>query len=318
MKQILAVSSVIFSLFFLNACDDEKNDAILESKVIRFQVEIPDYEPEAGTTRVDVNDLKFEHGDEIGLFVVKRDKNLEKTDNFADNAKMTYNGLTKTWVVDPPVYYSPFDKSPDVILDFYAYYPYIRDVDPTAMKIWGVSENQESRINLGKSDFMTACKLNYVIGSDDPVKLQFTHHFSLVTLEYQVKDGQPLPLVGIRSDRYTVKAFRLDDVATKSDVPLGYEKEEDDILIGMSPLKISESSGSTYAYQAIVVPLPLLDLDKKPLFYTLKNDELFSIDVKDTYIDFKGGKAYRFSVEQKINFGSSNSSDFKRRKNIMI
>ncbi|KAA6319495.1 hypothetical protein EZS27_030620, partial [termite gut metagenome] len=256
MKQILAVFLVIFSLFLLSACDDEKSNAISESKVIRFQVERPDHESEAGTTRVDVNALKFEHGDEIGLFVVKRDKDtsspLKETGNYVDNAKMTYDSHTNTWIVDPPVYYFPSDKSPDVVFDFYAYYPYIRNVDPTAMKIWGVADNQESSINLGRSDFMTAYQLDYEIASDKLVKLSFAHHFSLVTLEYQTEDSQPLPFVGIRSGRYTVNAFCLDDVA-KSDVSrLEYDEgEKDTILIGMSPLN---TSGGITTYQAIVIP----------------------------------------------------------------
>jgi hypothetical protein len=295
MKQIVTVSSVIFSLFFLNACDDEKNDAILESKVIRFQIEIPDYEPEAGT-RVDVNALKFEHGDEIGLFVVKQGTLLQERDNFIDNAKMTYDSHTNTWVVDPPVYYFPIDKSQDVKLDFYAYYPYIRGVDPTAMKIWGALENQESRINLGKSDFMTAYHQNYVIGSDKLVTLRFTHHFSLVTLRYQTKDTQPLPFVGIRSGRYTVNTFHLDGVVKEDDVvPLNDEK--DDILVGMFPL--NTTPGGITTYQAIIVPQYLND--DEPLFYTLKNgdDKFFSIKTKMKTSDgsrfyFGGGNTYTF------------------------
>ncbi|KAA6336909.1 hypothetical protein EZS27_014967 [termite gut metagenome] len=295
MKQILAVFSVIFSLFFLNACDDEKSNAISESKVIRFQVEIPNHEPEAGTetTRVDVNTLKFEHEDEIGLFVVKRDK--EQSTNFVDNAKMTYDSHTNTWVVYPPVSYFPSDKSPDVMFDFYAYYPYIRGVDPTAMKIWGVLDNQENSINLGRSDFMTACKTNYII-SNEFVKLSFTHHFSLVTLEYHIGSGQSLPFIGIRSAQYIVDTFRLDSVA-KGVSSLTCERRLDgDILTGMSPLKIAEGSGiTTYAYQAIVVPQIL---DDGPLFYTLKKDDnqFFSINTQDAFMGFERGKAYRFSA----------------------
>jgi hypothetical protein len=296
MKQILAVFSVIFSLFFLNACDDEKNNIISESKVIRFQVEIPDHEPEAGTTRVDVNALKFEHGDEIGLFVVKRGRDIylpiQERGNFVDNAKMTYNSYTNTWVVDPPVYYSSIDNLQDVVLDFYAYYPYIRGVNPTAMKIWGVADNQESIINLGRSDFMTACQTNYVI-SDELVKLRFTHHFSLVTLDYQTGISQLSPFVSIRSGQYVVDTFRLDSVA-KGVSFLPYKKVGD-ILIGMSPLKVPVSSGIT-TYQAIVVPQ---NLDDGPLFYTLKNnsDQFYSINTKGAFRGFERGKAYRFSAD---------------------
>jgi hypothetical protein len=154
-------------------------------------------------------------------------------------------------------------------------------------------DNQESSINLGKSDFMTACKVGYVIGSDDPVELRFTHHFSLVTLKYQT-DSQPLPFVGIRSGRYTVKPFRLDEVAKGDVVPLNYEEDEDDLLIGMSPVK---TSGGITTYQAIVVPQ---NLTGKPLFYTLKNgdDTFFSIKTQGASpFSFDGGNAYTFSYE---------------------
>jgi hypothetical protein len=293
MKQILAVFSVIFSLFFLNACDDEKSNAILESKVIRFQVEIPAHESEAGT-RVDVNALKFEHGDEIGLFVVRRDNTssspIQEKDNYADNVKMTYDSYTNTWVVDRPIYYFPFDKSQNIKFDFYAYYPYIRGVNPTDMKIWGVLDSQESSINLGRSDFMTACQIGYVVGSDEFVKLHFMHHFSLVRLDYQTKDSQPLPFIGIRAGQYVVNAFRLDDVA-KEEASLTCGKVSNDMLTGMSPLNNSGISGIT-TYQAIVIPQYL---DDNPLFYTLKNKELSSINAENIPIRFEKGKAYRFS-----------------------
>jgi hypothetical protein len=290
MKQILAVFSVIFSLFFLNACDDEKNDAILESEVIRFQIEIPGHEPE---TRVDVNTLKFEHGDAIGLFVVKRNNNalsspIEERGNYVDNAKVTYDSYTNTWVIDYPIYF-PSDNLQDV-LDFYAYYPYIKDVNPTAMKIWGVLDSQESSVNLGKSDFMTACQVGYVIGSDEPVRLHFMHHFSLVTLNYQTGDRQPLPFVGIYTGQYVVNTFRLDNVA-KEVSSLSCERVGN-ILTGMSPLNISETSGIT-TYQAIVVPQ---ELKSDLLFYTLKNKKLFSIDTSIP-MRFEKGKAYTFSYK---------------------
>jgi hypothetical protein len=91
-----------------------------------------------------------------------------------------------------------------------------------------------------------------------------------------------------------VDTFRLDSVA-KGVSSLTCERVGD-ILTGMSPLKISESSGiTTYAYQAIVIPQIL---DDQPLFYTLKNDgnQLFSISTIGAFRGFERGQAYRFSV----------------------
>jgi hypothetical protein len=99
-----------------------------------------------------------------------------------------------------------------------------------------------------------------------------------------------LPFVGIYSGQYTVKPFHLDSVA-KGVVPLTYN-EGDDVLIGMSPSKISESP-ATYAYQAIVVPQRLST--SKSLFYTLKDTQFNSIKTSGIFpVNLNKGEAYIF------------------------
>jgi hypothetical protein len=129
--------------------------------------------------------------------------------------------------------------------------------------------------------------------SDEPVKLRFTHHFSLVTLEYQTGSSQPLPFVGIRSGQYILNPFCLDAVAKGE--PLIHGERVGDILTGMSPLlNASEKIPGITFYQAIVVPQTL---GGESLFYTLKNKEnqFSSINTQNAFTGFVRGKAYRFS-----------------------
>jgi hypothetical protein len=307
MKQILVTLPVILLLFFLNACDSDKdlNNDNQESRIIQFKIEASGFgaNTESSDTRLDVGGCEFEDGDEIGLFGVKRrntesasDRDLTSTKNgtFIHNAKLTYSSFNKEWVFDTPVTYS---RDAGIVYDFYAYYPYQENIDPTAMDINGALDDQEGRSTLGKSDFMTAYKRSHVY-EDDMVKLTFDHHFSLVELDVLPEDSLPFANVAFNTPAYSIKNFKLIPVALGEE-SLAYTKETTNTLKGMHHLGNS-------TYQVLVVP-QIVTGDKPLFYYSLSNNKgnngLFSISSKNIITNdngnFKKGKKYKFTYNYK-------------------
>ncbi|KAA6319434.1 hypothetical protein EZS27_030673, partial [termite gut metagenome] len=289
MKQILVTLPIIASLFFLNACDSDKdlNNDNQEGQIIQFQIEVSGFgvNTVGSDTRLDVEGCEFEDGDEIGLFAVKRKKTDSATDydlksteseNFIHNAKLTYSSFKGEWVFDTPVSY-PIDAA-GIVYDFYAYYPYQEDLDPTATDINGVLDNQEGRSTLGKSDFMTAYERGYVY-EDGAVKLKFDHHFSLVKFDVlSTGSSSPFANVAFNTPAYSIKKFKLILVALGKE-NLTYTKEQKNILIGMHQL-------DNKTYQVLVIPQTITVNNNTPLFYYSLSDNkedngLFSISSKN-------------------------------------
>jgi hypothetical protein len=318
MKQILVTLPIIIvSLFFLNACDSDKdlNNDNQEGQIIRFQIEASGFgvNTVSSDTRLDVEGCEFEDGDEIGLFAVKRKKtdsatedDLKSTENenLIHNArlKLVYNpDLEKNeWVFDTPVSYS---VDAGIVYDFYAYYPYQENLDPTAMNISGVLDNQEGRSTLGKSDFMTACKRGHIY-EDGAVKLTFDHHFSLVKFDVlSAGSSSPFANVAFNTPVYSIEKFKLIPIALREKKLADYTKEskpKKNILIGMHQLD------NKATYQVLVFPQTITG--DTPLFYYSLSDNkedngLFSISSKNLITidngDFKKGKRYKFSYNYK-------------------
>jgi hypothetical protein len=315
MKQILVTLSVILLLFFLNACDSGKdlNNDNQEGQVIRFQVEVSGFEVNtAGSdTRLDVEGCEFEDGDEIGLFVVQRKKTDSATDddlkstedeNFIHNARLTYSSFGNEWVFDTPAYYQ---VAADITYDFYAYYPYQEGMDPTAMGINGVLDNQEGRSTLGKSDFMTAYERGYV-HEDGTVKLTFNHHFSLVKFDVlSAGSSSPFVNVAFNMQSYSIEKFKLIPVALRKEELIYTKNGKGSTLIGMHQL---DNKTTSYQYQALVIPQTITVNNNTPLFYyglSDNNNELFFLSSKNLIIGDNGdfviekGKRYKFSYNYK-------------------
>jgi hypothetical protein len=321
MKQILVALPVIFSLFVLTSCDNERdlNKDDLGDRIIQFRIKalglVPGTSSESGSdTRLAVEDCEFEDGDEIGLFAVQHkigdaSSNDSLKDNFIHNVKLTYDGASKKWTSDFPIYYP--ENRETMLFDFYAYYPYKESVDPNGMEIsTGVLVNQEGRSALGKSDFMTAFKRNFAFNGGNVVELVFRHHFSLVRLECHTTGTKDLLLfnsVAFFTPEYSVKKFKLIPVATNN-ANLTYDLTYEGIklkkmAIGMHP---KEKDINFATYEALVIPQTI---EKKqsntaPLFYCFndKNTSFFYIYpagvINDEKIELEKSKAYTFIYKQ--------------------
>jgi hypothetical protein len=170
----------LFMLLFLSACEQDINiggdgDAAA-GREIKFDIRF------APQTRVET-DLAFnstwKEGDKIGLFAVKHATDATKNlmaiadSNYLHNVKLTYNN--NAWIADSVLQYP---EEEDVLLDFYAYYPYDSTAsDPTHIS-FHVSTGQDTTDNHSKSDLLLARDSNVASGA--PARLIFRHAMGMV------------------------------------------------------------------------------------------------------------------------------------------
>lgn len=153
----------------------------------------------------------FNVGDSIGIFAVKRvDVNKPalpgSQNNQAHNVKWvkTAEGWRPASAVDKVVWVQ--DGTP---LDFYAYYPYQRDVMNPDSIILAVQKNQIDEQALILSDFLRAVNIQGL--TEGVVELNFSHQFALINVKL-IREGG-----GIESDAALVAT----DVCTKVAFNLG-------------------------------------------------------------------------------------------------
>ena len=174
-------------LLLAAACDKEEFDgspADGEPQPIRFDIAVATATPSGPSTRVSTaTDFtsSFTAGDQVGLYIVKGDGGLKSSNNWVDNALMTFDG-TK-WTCDLPSGKNCYPRDGSK-LSFYAYYPYDSEVtDPLNMSF---SVQKDQSAGLSSSYLMTASRKG-VPKSHDPVQLTFSHKLAMVKVN--LKDG---------------------------------------------------------------------------------------------------------------------------------
>lgn len=222
------------------------------------------------TTRTVTDDnfkTVFSEGDQVGLFVVKRtdgDVSLKASGNYADNRKLTYSG--GEWIIDREV----TKPSNGEILDFYAYYPYVENADPTAIAYDATKS---------MCDLMMA-NTGDVDASSEVVKLIFSHQLSLIDTR----------ISGGAASGVTVKS-----VKTKASFDLGkFGTEEVMTLSGTETADVKmENVGNKHfrAYipsQEVEGSQLLIEQGEKTQTYTPVNT------------GFKKGTAYQYNIVSKL------------------
>lgn len=199
MKKVLYYLS---SLLVLTGCSQETDffsDGTGDQAGFKFELTT------AGTRTTTDDNFKttFTEGDQVGLFVVSRTANpdgtLAASGNYADNRKLTYTG--GVWQIDREVVF-PADGE---TLVFYAYYPYVENVDPSAIAY----DATQSMCDL------LMARTGGVDNSTETVTLTFSHQLSLV--DAQVTDGAASAAVlsGVKpAASFNLGKFGTDEVMT--------------------------------------------------------------------------------------------------------
>ena len=135
-------------------------------------------------------DDAFEDGDEIGIYAVRRNGNtigtILKSGNVADNRRYIYRDGTLTPATGNDAIYPPAGSR----VDFYAYYPYRTDADPTALDL-SASPVQQTGSNYKASDHLLAKNEGGFTSASSPVSLAFRHIQGLVEVRV-AKNGTAL------------------------------------------------------------------------------------------------------------------------------
>lgn len=206
-KIIHILSPALLALLLFASCDKEEQGMEQEiggeREKIRFEVAVgtATATPSGAETRVTIGPgytSTFTAGDQIGVFIVKGNGELQSSGNWVDNMAITYNE-DGTWSPSEPLYFpTGGDK-----LHFYAYYPYNASIgDPTTSPLViniDVPTDQSSKEVFEKSAVLT-CILPDVTKTDDYVKLVFSHQLALVELSVtgEPMSGNVVPTLEIR------------------------------------------------------------------------------------------------------------------------
>ncbi|WP_029901731.1 fimbrillin family protein [Prevotella sp. 10(H)] len=167
---------VILSLFtLLYGCDrDEESGGFSgpEVRQIRFTLGAETY----------ATDTRFEEGDLIGIYAVKKGSSLKAKDNYADNKKYRFDGQgLSPFSEEDKILYMQEDK-----LDFYAYYPFLENIDDATNLHFIVPEEQDDNITL--SDLLWAVNTSAIM--DKLIPLNFTHKLALVEVKFNSVSGK--------------------------------------------------------------------------------------------------------------------------------
>jgi len=167
MKSGLIIIQLMIYCFFttvFSGCGNDQEDIDIPSgENIQFNI---GFAPQARMLTDNNFNSSFENKDEIGIFAVKTGESLQTTDNYIHNLKVAYDG--SLWTPEKKIYY-PAGYS----LDFYAYYPYSKNIDPV-----NITYNASSQ----SYDLLAAKSTGQ---SQKVVSLYFSHKLSLIQVEIE-------------------------------------------------------------------------------------------------------------------------------------
>lgn len=199
-------------------------------------------------------DLKFNEGDEIGIYVVRKegvDSELLPEGNFADN---------KRYVIDRNGNLKPVGKEDQIYLSkkesyaFYAYYPYTYNMNnPT--NFWFYTElDQSVKENYVRADVMCARNLSGV--NNGGILLQFERKLALVELYFNKASGKTISsaLMNVVKSTFILNLGKNEVVTYKNNegcVKMNLYQENNDYYIFRALLPEQELQGE-YLFEFVI------------------------------------------------------------------
>lgn len=220
-------------LLGMGACSNELDEQLqqTEGQPLTFNFSIHNGATTKTTTNPEDRMTTWSSGDEVGLFVYKKDAVIGTAEPIHANVKVKYDG--SKWTAESPVVAGEE-------YDFYAYYPYQAAAsDPTKVALSAkADQSQEADYNL--SDVMAAPKTT-VSGSDTELNLTFNHVFSLVEIQVSGDLVKAAPAKVVLTNVKTASSLNLAD----NQAAVSGEAVE------VTPQALGEKEG-VYAYRAVV------------------------------------------------------------------
>ena len=166
----LGILLVLLSPMPFTACSDDIITNGMEDQKINFFIGFA----ENISTRVTTDNsfrTSFDAGDEIGIFIYKRNPDEESSISsnqlYVNNIKMVFDG--NNWNFSSPLYYI----NDETLLDIYAYYPYQANASASALNY-----NAATRM----CDMLSASALGVSRTNRQPIPLIFSHILSMIHL----------------------------------------------------------------------------------------------------------------------------------------
>lgn len=175
---------LLMALWACLACKDDKEASAVDKgpQRVRFFMATTLPKQDTRTESDEYLSTKFVTGDSVGIFVYQRAEGGADGERWLSNAKYTYDG--SKWIAERG---GEIVVSADDALNYYAYYPYNRDVEdykkiPFVVHTDQSTQSKEGRAdNYNYSDFLKTKNCETEAGAD-VVGLFFNHAFSLVQL----------------------------------------------------------------------------------------------------------------------------------------
>jgi len=265
MKTIKSIT-LLYALSFaigLTSCsnDNEESNNVVDSNVIRFNVEHP-----AALTRA--TDTSFESGDKVGIFLTDQNKAVELAGNYVTNIPLTFQNAK--WTTSRPLYWN------EGTYDVYAYYPYMSPLVSVTDQPFSVATDQNDGVGFEASDLLWTAKKGLTANSGT-VNLQFAHRLSRMQLQL------------VKSDDYEGELPDDAEVYVHNTVVDGTL----DMNVGMvtcerhaSAKTIKARSLGNHCYAAIVIPqrlnnrVPLVEVVSHGVSYLYESRFLFKPGVQ--------------------------------------
>ncbi len=274
MKKIIPFKVILLSALLIASCSKTDTSGLSEVTVeVRFDIDVEDQTRAATDARFNTS---FEEGDAIGIFAVRRNKIGVQSYPSAD-AAMNYAHNVK-WVRDAAGEWSPANTSDkifypaDGVLDFYAYYPYCENADPTAIGYDAAD---------AVADFMTA-RTPGIFDTAKNVPLTFVHKLVLIQVDIAVPDFKHSAIRG-----------KMMNVITDAVVNLASEKQSGEIttLEDVSDIDM-EKDGSSLSLRTYI---PAQTVIQREVLFKISNGER-TLDVISSYMNLEGGTVRNFIV----------------------
>lgn len=209
----MKIKATLYSLSFLGilGCSQEEIQQPMDSGIM-FRVDMATDSKVA--TDASLHSV-FEEGDQVGVYAVLSGNSLAASGNYMDNRILTYSA--GEWVLDGDPVYLPKNGS----LDIYAYYPYMKDFDPTAyiydasVKSFDLMSSsaldvKTTTVNLFMEHLLVLVDVN-LEGGGTKVTLNNAVSTAVVNLETGVQEGSDrkslnLKKTGAKSYRHYIPA----------------------------------------------------------------------------------------------------------------
>lgn len=269
MKKLFALVTITSLMF---SCTQEETQIEVEKIPINISMELQSR----------ANDVTYENGDEVGIYVVNYEGStagtLKSQENQVDNMRFTYN--SSIWNPDESIFW----KDKNTATDFYAYYPYSESTDISTQP-FSVKTDQSTEENFWASNFLWG-KASNVLPTPIAVPIKTNHSLSRILID--IKPGN-----GFTEENWNAatKSVKICDVKTSATIDLSsgiatVTGNNGEIV----PFATTET-GTTLSYKAMMIPQVVAD-NSKLIVVTVDGAEY----VYRKGFTFKTNTQYKFTV----------------------